>query len=262
MRERRLWLIAAIVLIGGIATLGGQLATSARATRALTVATVSVPAFATAPASTPPTTIPVPQVPTSTVLATPHGSVPTFSAPGAAQNGEVGVWYDYPLVLPVVGQQPGWLQVRLPQRPNESTGWIRSSDASLSSTPYRIVVAVGSERLRVYQAGLPIIDIPVGVGAPATPTVTGHYFITVKAPPPFSGYGAFVLSTSAHSDAIQSWEGSGDALVAIHGPIDSYADSLIGTGRARVSNGCIRLHKADLLKLDMIPIGTPLDIVS
>jgi lipoprotein-anchoring transpeptidase ErfK/SrfK len=239
----------------------GTLVSSARASRVLSVEAVSVAPFAafTAPV-TPPPIAPRPQVPISTVLARPAGAAATYTAPGGTLTGYVGLWYGYPLVLPVLSQQPGWLQVRLPQRPNQSTGWVKTSDVALSSTPYRIVVDVGAQQLHVFRAGYQIVDLPVGVGTPATPTVTGHYFVTVKAPPPNSGYGAFVLSTSAHSEAIQSWEGSGDALIAIHGPIDSYADSLIGTGRARVSNGCIRMHKTDLLQLADVPIGTPLDI--
>jgi len=218
-----------------------------------------VPVTTAAPTTT---TIPVPQVPASTELATPHGATATFASPGSAQNGEVGVWYGYQLTLPVLADQGDWLQVRLPQRPNGSVAWVRRAEVDLTSTPWHIIVGVGAEVLTVYNAGQPVMTFPVGVGTPRTPTVTGNYFITVHAPPPNAAYGPFVLSTSAHSDAIQSWEGAGDAILAIHGPIDSYADSLIGTGRARVSNGCIRMHDRDLAQLAVIPIGTPLDITA
>jgi lipoprotein-anchoring transpeptidase ErfK/SrfK len=68
--------------------------------------------------------------------------------------------------------------------------------------------------------------------------------------------------TSAHSDTITDWEGSGDAIIAIHGPITSYDDDLIGTHGAAISHGCIRLHDADLAQLSMIPAGTPIDITA
>jgi lipoprotein-anchoring transpeptidase ErfK/SrfK len=71
-----------------------------------------------------------------------------------------------------------------------------------------------------------------------------------------------VLATSAHSDAITDWEGLGDAIIAIHGPITTYDDQLIGTTGAAISHGCIRLHDADLAQLSMIPAGTPIDVVS
>ena len=215
---------------------------------------------AAAPAPT--TTLPPPEVPVSTLLATPKGMIPSFSDPGAAPGAMIGTWYGYQDVLPIIAQQNDWLQVRLPQRPNGSTTWIRTQDVTLSSDSYRIVVQLSTQRLRVYNAGYQIMDFGVGVGTPATPTVTGNYYVTVHAPAPNAGYGPFVLSTSAHSEAITSWEGAGDAIIAIHGPIDSYADSRIGTGNARISNGCLRLHVRDLSYLDVIPTGTPVDIVA
>jgi lipoprotein-anchoring transpeptidase ErfK/SrfK len=210
----------------------------------------------------PTTTLPPPQVPVSTLLAAPNGTIPTFSTPGAAQSGTTGVWYGYPLVLPVVAQQPGWLQVRLPQRPNQSTAWVQADDVTLSSTPYRIVVTLSALHLTVYQAGYPILRFPAGIGTTATPTVTGSYFVAVHEAHPTAPYGPFVLDTSAHSEAIKSFEGMGDAIIAIHGPITPYADARIGTTGVRISNGCIRMHNSDLAQLAIIPVGTPVDIVA
>ena len=116
-------------------------------------------------------------------------------------------------------------------------------------------------RLDVFDGGAPILDFPAGIGAPDDPTPAGDYFVTMQYPPPSPGYGPFVLVTSDHSDSISDWENSGDAIIAIHGPIDSYDDSLIGTAGAAISHGCIRLHDADLAQLGMIPAGTPVQIV-
>ena len=166
------------------------------------------------------------------------------------------------MVLPVVAQQPGWLQVRLPQRPNQSVAWVQADAVTLSSTGYFILVDLGTEHLTVYQAGQSVMSVPVGIGVPATPTVTGDYFVAVHEPKADPVLGPVVLDTSAHSDAIQSWEGAGDAIIAIHGPVDSTADAQIGTTGARVSNGCIRLHTADQVRLAVIPPGTPVDIIA
>jgi lipoprotein-anchoring transpeptidase ErfK/SrfK len=136
------------------------------------------------------------------------------------------------------------------------------SDVNLSATAYRIVVGLTAKRLTVYRSGYPILSFPAGIGTPATPTVTGNYFVAVRESHVPAAYGPFVLDTSAHSDAIKSWEGMGDAIVAIHGPIDAYADARIGTTGARISNGCIRLHDSDLAQLTIIPVGTPVDIVA
>jgi lipoprotein-anchoring transpeptidase ErfK/SrfK len=81
-------------------------------------------------------------------------------------------------------------------------------------------------------------------------------------PSPGPGYGPFVLVTSDHSDTITDWENSGDAIIGIHGPIDSGADAEIGTTGAAISHGCIRLHDADLAQLSVIPAGTPIEVVS
>ncbi len=47
-----------------------------------------------------------------------------------------GSWYGYPSTLPVIATKPVWLDVRLAQRPNASTTWVRLSDVTLGSTPY------------------------------------------------------------------------------------------------------------------------------
>ncbi|MDQ2729102.1 MAG: L,D-transpeptidase [Actinomycetota bacterium] len=226
----------------------------------VTVAVMGTPPTLAAPA--PPPRPPPFQAPVSTMLAAPRGTISTYAQPGGPQSGTVGSFYGYALVLPVVDEQPGWLEVRLPQRPNESLTWVHADAVSVSSTGYFVLVDLGTEHLTVYLAGQAVMSVPVGTGVAATPTVTGNYFVAVHEPHADPLLGPVVLDLSAHSDAIQSWEGSGDAIIAIHGPVDSSADSRIGTTGARVSNGCIRLHTADQLHLAPIPAGAPVDIIS
>ncbi len=205
---------------------------------------------------------PVIEVPTSTLVANMKGAAPGSPAPGAPSTETVpGTWYGYPSELPVIATQPQWLEVRLAQRPNESTAWIPQSDATLSTIPYAVVVNLGSRHLTVYQSGQPILSFPAGIGTPTSPTTTGSFFIAMVTPAPDPGFGPFVLVTSAHSDSITDWENSGDAIIAIHGPIDARDDSLIGTTGAAVSNGCVRLHDSDLAHLANLPPGTPVIIV-
>ncbi len=218
------------------------------------------------PSATTTTTAPPgpPGPPASTLVATLDGSVPGYASPEAAAPAMTvpGSWFGYPSKLPVLASEPGWLYVRLAQRPNGSTIWVRQSDVTLSSTPYAIVVNLTTMHLQVFDNGAPILDFPAGIGAPDDPTPPGQYFVPMQYPSPGPGYGPFVLVTSDHSDTITDWENSGDAVIGIHGPITSYDDSLIGTTGAAISHGCIRLHDADLAQLSMIPAGTPLDIVS
>ena len=229
------------------------------ATAVAAVSPVTVPAPV---AAVSPVTVPAPPVGSILVAAT-HGSVPMFAAPEGPQSGTVpATWYGYPTVLPVIDESPGWVQVRLAQRPNQASAWVPMADVNLTSTPYRIVIDVASDRLQVFQSGAQIMDFPAGVGTTDNPTVTGHYFMTMQVPPPTPAYGPFVLVTSAHSNSITDWEDSGDAIIAIHGPIDAGADNEIGSTGAKISHGCVRLHDADLARLSVIPAGTPIDIVA
>jgi hypothetical protein len=231
-------------------------------------AAAAAPPPTTAAPTTTPTTVPptttttAPLDPNATFVVATKGTIARFPAPGAPQNGTVpGSWYGYPTVVPVIAHQAGWFEVRLAQRPNGSVAWVRAQDVTLALiTTYRIVVNVAAQRLKLFQDGKQVLDLPAGVGTYSDPTVPGNFFLAIKAPPPSAGYGAFVLATSAHSNAITDWEGLGDAIIAIHGPIDASADARIGTTGAHISHGCIRLHTADLARLAPVPVGTPIDI--
>ena len=201
--------------------------------------------------------------PGTTLVASTHGAIPGYASPDAASDMTVPAsFFGYPSVMPVIASQPGWLEVRLAQRPNGSTTWVQQSDVTLSDTPYEIVVNLTTMHLVVYRDGRAVLDFPAGIGAPGTPTPLGQYFVFATVPPPNASYGPFVLATSDHSDTISDWENSGDAIIGIHGPITSYDDSLIGNTGAAISNGCIRLHDADLAQLAVIPPGTPVVIAA
>jgi hypothetical protein len=202
-------------------------------------------------------------VPASTPLAYLGGSIPRYPYPGAASDGTVpATWYGYQSILPVVDEAPGWVEVRLAQRPNMSVTWVRAEDVQLDPTPYHLVLDLASMHLLVFQSGQLIYSFPAGVGTPDDPTPTGTFFVAFQAPPPNAGYGPFMFVTSAHSDAISDWEGEGDAIIALHGPITARDDARIGTTGARISHGCVRLHDADLARIASVPPGTPLDIVN
>jgi lipoprotein-anchoring transpeptidase ErfK/SrfK len=102
------------------------------------------------------------------------------------------------------------------------------------------------------------MSAPAGVGTAQDPTPTGNFFVALYASPPSAAWGPFVMVTSGHSNAISDYEESGDAIVAIHGPLG--ADAAIGTSGARVSHGCVRLHDSDLVRLRSVPVGTPVQI--
>lgn len=183
-----------------------------------------------------------------------------YAGPGGARTGWIPAdWYGAQSVLPVIGSAPGWVRVRLAQRPNGSTAWVPDRDVELRSTPYRIVIDLATTRLALYLDGRPVFSAPAGVGTVADPTPAGQYFVAFFDAPPTPAYGAFVIVTSAHSEAIKDWEATGDALVGIHGPLGG--EYLIGKNGARISHGCIRLPEADLLRLRMVSPGSPISII-
>jgi len=195
-----------------------------------------------------------------TLLAALRGATGRYASPDGARIGSVpGSWYGARSVLPVISTRPGWLLVRLAQRPNGSTGWIQESNVQLLSTPYRIVVDLATTQLMLYFRGRELFSAPAGVGTVSDPTPPGDYFVAFYEAPPSPGYGAFIMVTSAHSEAISDWEGSGDAVIGIHGPLGGAA--LIGADGARISHGCIRLKDNALARLRVVPAGTPIDIV-
>jgi hypothetical protein len=156
--------------------------------------------------------------------------------------------------LPVLASQPGWLRVAMAQRPNGQSAWIRANTATLSSTADCIVIDLRLRHLELFVNGNRVLDAPAGIGTPADPTPTGRFFVALFAAAPSPGYGPFVIVTSAHSNAITDWENSGDAVVAIHGPLGAGAE--IGTKGAAVSHGCVRLHDSDLARLRRVPAGS------
>ncbi len=209
-----------------------------------------------------PVATPVAPVAAETTIAEVTGPLTYSSQPDGPSVGTLptGSWWRDTKFLPVIARVPGWLQVRLPQRPNGLTGWIPQSSATLSTTSFGIVIDVTDHRLQLYDGGRLVVDAPAGVGTPDDPTPLGDFYLMDIGPSRGAGWGPFVLATNAHSEAITSWEGSGDAFTAVHGPLG--ADAAIGDTGGEISHGCVRLHVADLARLAPVPLGAPVVILA
>jgi lipoprotein-anchoring transpeptidase ErfK/SrfK len=169
-------------------------------------------------------------------------------------NPKLGV----PQVFAVEEKQGDWLKVLLPVRPNGTTGWVKVSDVNVTTDPYRILVELGAHRITVYQNDNAILQEAVAIGAPATPTPPGKYYLRVliKAPNPRTVYGPYAFGLSAHSEVLDTFNG-GDAEVGIHGNNDA---SVLGKS---VTHGCIRMSNDGVTRLStLLPLGTPVEIVS
>lgn len=197
----------------------------------------------------------------TTLVAALAKTTAAYRSPGGADTAPItGSWHGARLDLPVISQRDGYLEVRLPTRPNGSTAWVPRTAVHLFETPYKIVIDLSTRHLLLYREGKLLLDTPAGIGTVADPTPTGHFFVAFFAKAPSAGWGPFVIVTSAHSNAISDWEESGDAIVAIHGPLG--ADRAIGSSGAQISHGCVRLHDAALVQLRAVPDGSPVEIIS
>lgn len=151
---------------------------------------------------------------------------------------------------------PRWVRVRLPVRPNGSTGWVRAKDLRFLRDPYRVSVSLRTHSLAVYENGRRVLRVPVGVGRSVTPTPVGRYFIIelIRQRDPEGPYGPYAFGTSAYSNVLQTF-GGGPGQIGIHGTNEPAG---IGTD---VSHGCIRMGNANIRALaHMLPLGTPVDI--
>jgi lipoprotein-anchoring transpeptidase ErfK/SrfK len=230
----------------------------AAALAAATAAAVLVSSAAPASGGKPAAKAPIARWSVVATLVKPAPKYATATA--ASANGTIPVtWRGAASVLPVLRSTPTRLLVRIAQRPNGQRAWIPAEDATLSRTPYEIVIHLRSTHLMLYRGGRRILSTPIGVGTRTNPTPTGAFFVAFFAMPPSSAYGPFVLVTSAHSNTITDWEQSGDAMIGIHGPLGK--DAEIGTTGARISHGCVRLHVPALRRLRPVPAGSPVYIV-
>jgi L,D-transpeptidase-like protein len=146
-----------------------------------------------------------------------------------------------------------WILVRVPGRPNGRTGWVpEDALGPLRLLRTQLIVDRGALRATLYRKGKQIWSSPVGVGAPATPTPAGRFWIRERLKALGGPYGPWAFGTAAYS-SLSEWPGGG--VVGIHG---TNQPSLIP---GRPSHGCIRLPNSAVMRLARIlPIGTPLRI--
>lgn len=167
--------------------------------------------------------------------------------------------YRQPRTLLVVEQQDGWLKALLPARPNNSTGWIKAEDVTLSSTTLSVLIDLSERTLSLSDGTVGLMSAKVGIGRPETPTPLGTFYVTDPVDltaDPNGAYGAYAVGLSGYSEVLKSFRG-GPGQIAIHG---TSASSDLGN---EVSNGCIRvLNDAVVPLAQQIPLGTPVTIVA
>lgn len=146
-----------------------------------------------------------------------------------------------------------WIKIRLPRRPNGSTGWVPQwALGPLHVT--RSALEIDRKRLtiRLRQDGRVVWTSRIGIGAPATPTPAGRFYVREKLHNTFGDplYGPWAIGTSAYS-GLADWPSGG--VIGIHG---TDRPTLIP---GRPSHGCIRLRNSAITALAArLAIGTPI----
>jgi lipoprotein-anchoring transpeptidase ErfK/SrfK len=159
----------------------------------------------------------------------------------------------FQVIGPVVD---GWVEVRLPIRPNGTTGWIRARQLVFTTNPYRIDVDVDRFELTITRTDEVVLTAPVGIGTGETPTPHGDFYLTELLRPsdPTGIYGPYAYGLSGFSDTLSSFNG-GPGAIGIHGTNEP---ELLGTN---VSHGCVRVDNAVIEQLTtFLPLGTPVTI--
>jgi hypothetical protein len=140
-----------------------------------------------------------------------------------------------PVTRAVTADGRSWLRVLLPRRPNGATGWIAADGTLAGQARWRIVVSRSARRAAVYRRGRRVRAFRVVVGAPATPTPLGRFFVAERVRQPRgSALGPWVLATSAYSNVLQEFDG-GPGQIGLHGRTGLPAP--LGSA---ASHGCIR----------------------
>ncbi len=143
-----------------------------------------------------------------------------------------------------------WYRVLLGVEPNGSSGWVSGDDVTFDRIRHQVIVDLSDRELRHYRNGNLRHRFSVGIGAPATPTTPGRFFVWAHLNPrdATGPYGTYLLGLSGFSEVLTNWPGGG--RMAIHGTADP--DDRGGL----VSYGCARVYNPQMNTLRDIPMGT------
>lgn len=156
--------------------------------------------------------------------------------------------------LPVIASRSGWLEVRLPSRPNGAVAWVPAHGIPTKTTRYRVTVSLATGLMTVRRGSHLVGRWSVGYGRPGLPTPSTRTFVLTRFHDPNQSFSPVIFALGAHSDAMASFEG-GPGTIAIHG-WPTYA------GRhGAVSHGCVRVPGGALDVLRTVPNGTPVSII-
>ena len=150
-----------------------------------------------------------------------------------------------------------WVRVRVPMRPNGTTGWVPAAALNGWRTASGFLhIDLRRRAATLYRGGRAVWRSRVGIGRPATPTPTGRFYVRERIRN-LGGdpvYGPIAFGTSAYS-RLSDWPGGG--VIGIHGTNEP---RLIP---GRVSHGCVRVPNGAIRRLArLLGVGTPVRIAN
>jgi L,D-transpeptidase catalytic domain len=159
-----------------------------------------------------------------------YESRPVLILPERAWDGQqyafLGIdWHTHP-----------WYRVHLPVRPNGSSGWLHEPGAELRVVHTHVRVALRDRTAWLYLDDDHITSAAIAVGAPATPTPRGLFFVTGIARPKREGsiFGTCAIGLSGFSEVLTHFAG-GPGQIGLHGTNDPSCLS------KAVTHGCVRM---------------------
>jgi hypothetical protein len=187
-----------------------------------------------------------------------HAGVVLRASPGGkalARVGQVGP-LGGPLAFGVVGVRGRWVEVTAEALPNGRYGWAEfGRDVSVQPVAWALRASLSRRRLYVLRDRRLVRTIPVGIGAPGSPTPTGRFAVAEKVTGPFGpAYGCCILGLTARQPHLPpGWNTRLTHYVAIHA----------GWGQgAAVSAGCLHATEAEVRYLmRTVPLGTSVQIL-
>jgi hypothetical protein len=201
-------------------------------------------------------------VPSSTQLVSLHRTTPVHMRPGSPVSGAIKDTEPdtgEPTVMPIITERDvdhhDWLRVRLPYRPDGSTGWISTISTTLSTTPWAVYVNRAERKARIFEHGKLKHTYPVIVGRPSLPTPAGSFFVTEIMEDKGEVTGPYALATSDFSNVLQEFDG-GPGQIALHG-----REGLPEPISTASSHGCVRFANQDIEWMaNHVTQGTPITI--
>jgi lipoprotein-anchoring transpeptidase ErfK/SrfK len=192
---------------------------------------------------------PGPVAATDGTVVHPRREVVVYTSPGGAPIARLDPQQIGDTWLPAIAEQPGWVEVLLPSRPNSSAGWVTDTALDRAVTPYLIRVHLRSLNMELFKGGQRLGSWTVGTGKEAHPTPPGRTFLLGSFSDSTQRYSPVILPLGTHSTTLDSF-GGGPGTVAIH---TWPTANVFGT---RSSDGCIRVPSDALHQLIQVPLGT------